>query len=55
MHEEVEDAFLPVHLGDGVRLFGRPGYREAFLRTAGVAHVGDAAVLRSERLRQSPR
>jgi dihydrofolate reductase len=42
---------LPVLLGDGIRLFGRPGYREVLFETILATRYGQAAVLHFRRRR----
>jgi dihydrofolate reductase len=42
---------LPVLLGDGIRLFGRPGYREMLFETILATRYGQAAALHFRRRR----
>lgn len=42
---------LPIVIGDGVRLFDRPGYREALFETVRGEQVGQAVVLHYRRRR----
>ena len=42
---------LPIVLGDGIALFGRPGYREMLFQTVRVEQLGAAVALRFRRRR----
>lgn len=42
---------LPITLGDGIRLFDRPGYRETLFETVTGSQVGDAVAVHVRRTR----
>ena len=49
--DEIILVVLPMTLGDGVRLFGTPGYSETLFTTSDMERAGDAVVLRLPRRR----
>lgn len=50
--DEILLLVLPILLGDGVQLFGQPGYREALFETINAVRTGQAIVLHFRRRRQ---